>query len=184
MNNLAVSDLSKVIPWMLIPRCDHSILWIRFEQRNYSTIVPCVNDYYPFENWRWVKKSVITPKEKSLARRSVLHSKENPGARWKPTKKNFLKKFYWFFRMVLWKTLDFRMMESSNLVFDIWTINSRHLSTVLCTQNNLPALHSKSRRCLRKSLKSGFLTAKSSFSLYMILRKGGFQRFRHRWSSS
>ena len=152
MNNLAMSDLSKVIPWMMIPSFDHSILWICFEQRNYSTIAAYLNDYYPFQNRRWVKKSVITPKEKSLATRSLLHLKENLGARWKLTKKNFLKNFYWFFRRVLWKTFHFRMMEWSNFVFDIWTINSRHLSTILCTENNLPALHSKNPGAVYENL--------------------------------
>ena len=36
-DNLAVSDLSKVIPWMMILRFEHSILRIRVEQRNHST---------------------------------------------------------------------------------------------------------------------------------------------------
>ena len=36
--NLPVSDLSKVIPWMMIPRFEHSLLRIRDEQRNHSTM--------------------------------------------------------------------------------------------------------------------------------------------------
>ena len=37
-DNWAVSDLSRVIPWMRILRFEHSILWIRVKQRNHSAM--------------------------------------------------------------------------------------------------------------------------------------------------
>ncbi len=34
----AVSDLSKVIPWLVVPSFGHGILWTRVKQRNHSAM--------------------------------------------------------------------------------------------------------------------------------------------------
>jgi hypothetical protein len=34
----AVSDLSKVIPWLVVPRFEHGTLWTRVKQRNHSAM--------------------------------------------------------------------------------------------------------------------------------------------------
>ena len=41
--NLAIIDLSGVIPWVMLIRFEHNTLWIRAEQRNYSTMAASTN---------------------------------------------------------------------------------------------------------------------------------------------
>jgi hypothetical protein len=38
LRQTAVSDLSKVIPWLVVPRLDHGTLWTRVKQRNHPAI--------------------------------------------------------------------------------------------------------------------------------------------------
>ena len=45
VDNLAVSDLSRVIPWMMLLRFEHSTLWVRVEQRNHSTMAAIAISY-------------------------------------------------------------------------------------------------------------------------------------------
>ncbi len=39
----AVGDLSKVIPWLVVPRFEHGTLWTRVKQRNHSAMAAELN---------------------------------------------------------------------------------------------------------------------------------------------
>ena len=83
-DNLAVSDLSRVIPWLVVLRFEHSTLWIRAEQRNHSAMAAIRSELYRLHRsrqrnrqspWGWdIRFSSTDTDEKIIWRRTTLFS--------------------------------------------------------------------------------------------------------------